>query len=78
MATKPEVFDSAIDVLRRGDALSIDAVARDAGLTKPGPADRLGAYAGHTLLRGTWTLWTSRCWPIRSCAAGSPRGGPSA
>lgn len=25
--------------------------SRDAGLTKPGPADRLRAYAEHTLLR---------------------------
>lgn len=36
MATKLEVLDRAITVLRRGDALTHDAVAREAGLTKPG------------------------------------------
>lgn len=36
MATKPEILDAALAVLRRGDALTIDAVARSAGLTKPG------------------------------------------
>ncbi|WP_372503316.1 TetR/AcrR family transcriptional regulator [Microbacterium paraoxydans] len=34
--TKPELLDSAIAVLRRGENLTIDAVAREAGLTKPG------------------------------------------
>ncbi|MGP6206270.1 TetR/AcrR family transcriptional regulator [Microbacterium sp. F2] len=36
MPTKPELLDSAIAVLRRGENLTIDAVAREAGLTKPG------------------------------------------
>ncbi len=36
MATKPEILDSALDVLRAGDPLTIDAVARVSGLTKPG------------------------------------------
>lgn len=36
MPTEPELLDHAIGVLRRGEALTIDAVARDAGLTKPG------------------------------------------
>ena len=36
MATKPEILDDAIEVLRRGEPFAIDAVAREAGLTKPG------------------------------------------
>ena len=36
MATKPEILDDAIEVLRRGEPFTIDAVAREAGLTKPG------------------------------------------
>ena len=36
MPTKPEILDHAIDVLRRGETLTIDAVAREANLTKPG------------------------------------------
>lgn len=35
MATKPEILDDAIEVLRRGEPFTIDAVAREAGLTKP-------------------------------------------
>ncbi len=36
MPTKPELLDSAISVLQRGEDLTIDAVAREAGLSKPG------------------------------------------
>lgn len=36
MSSKIEILDHAIEVLRRGDALTMDAVAREAGLTKPG------------------------------------------
>ena len=36
MASRLEVLDCAIAVLRRGDTLTHDAVAREAGLTKPG------------------------------------------
>ncbi|MFC5064420.1 TetR/AcrR family transcriptional regulator [Actinomycetospora atypica] len=36
MATRAELLDGAIEVLRRGDALTLDAVARETGLTKPG------------------------------------------
>ncbi|MCT2058407.1 TetR/AcrR family transcriptional regulator [Dietzia cinnamea] len=36
MATKPEILDAALDVLRSGVSLTLDAVAREAGLTKPG------------------------------------------
>lgn len=36
MAKKLEILDSALKVLRLGDALTIDAVAREGGLTKPG------------------------------------------
>lgn len=42
MATKPELLDRAIDVLHRGDALTLDAVAREAGLTKPGLVHHFG------------------------------------
>ncbi|MEU4364970.1 TetR family transcriptional regulator [Promicromonospora sp. NPDC023987] len=36
MATKLEILDAALLVLRQGEPLTIDAVARQAGLTKPG------------------------------------------
>ncbi len=36
MATRNEILDGALDVLRCGDALTLDAVAARAGLTKPG------------------------------------------
>lgn len=36
MTTKPEILDRALDVLRAGDALTLDAVARAVGITKPG------------------------------------------
>lgn len=36
MSYKTEILDHAIQVLRRGEALTIDAVAREVGLTKPG------------------------------------------
>ncbi|MFV0632850.1 TetR/AcrR family transcriptional regulator [Demequina sp.] len=36
MATKPEILDAALNVLRAGEALTLDAVARASGLTKPG------------------------------------------
>lgn len=36
MRSKSEILDHAIDVLRAGDALTLDAVARRAALTKPG------------------------------------------
>ena len=36
MATKLEILDAALEVLRHGDALTLDAAARHAGLTKPG------------------------------------------
>ncbi|KQQ49792.1 TetR/AcrR family transcriptional regulator [Plantibacter sp. Leaf314] len=36
MPSKTEILDHAIEVLRRSEALTIDAVAREAGLTKPG------------------------------------------
>lgn len=36
MPTKPEILDAALEVLRRGEPLTIDAVARESGLTKPG------------------------------------------
>lgn len=34
--TKVEILDAALAALRRGEALTIDAVAHSAGLTKPG------------------------------------------
>jgi AcrR family transcriptional regulator len=36
MRTKTEILDFAIDVLRSGESFSQDAVAKKAGLTKPG------------------------------------------
>ncbi|MCD2440659.1 TetR/AcrR family transcriptional regulator [Agromyces sp. SYSU K20354] len=49
MATKPEILDSALDVLRAGDALTIDAVARVSGLTKPGVVHHFATKEGLTL-----------------------------
>ena len=42
MSTKIELLDHAVEVLRRGDALTLDAVAREAGLTKPGVVHHFG------------------------------------
>ena len=42
MPTKIELLDHAVEVLRRGDALTLDAVAREAGLTKPGVVHHFG------------------------------------
>ena len=36
MTTKPQLLDAALDVLRDGRSLTIDAVAQQAQLTKPG------------------------------------------
>lgn len=36
MSSKAEILDHAVAVLRRGESLTLDAVAREAGLTKPG------------------------------------------
>ena len=36
MTTKPQILDAALDVLRDGRSLTIDAVASEAKLTKPG------------------------------------------
>ncbi|MEZ5112107.1 MAG: TetR family transcriptional regulator [Nocardioidaceae bacterium] len=36
MATKTDILDAARSVLRRGESLTLDSVAREAGLTKPG------------------------------------------
>lgn len=36
MTTKTEILDAARSVLRRGESLTLDAVARETGLTKPG------------------------------------------
>lgn len=40
--TKIGLLDHAVEVLRRGDALTLDAVAREAGLTKPGVVHHFG------------------------------------
>lgn len=42
MPTKIGLLDHAVEVLRRGDALTLDAVAREAGLTKPGVVHHFG------------------------------------
>lgn len=49
MATKPEILDSALDVLRAGEALTIDAVARASGLTKPGIVHHFSTKEGLAL-----------------------------
>lgn len=49
MPTKMELLDYAVEVLRRGDALTIDAVAREAGLTKPGVVHHFGTKEALTL-----------------------------
>lgn len=59
MATKPEILDAALGVLRAGDALTIDAVARQAGLTKPGvvhhfPTKEALTFAVLDHLLGRW------------------------
>lgn len=36
MATKTEILDAALDVIAAGEVLTLDSVARRAGLTKPG------------------------------------------
>jgi len=36
VTTKPMLLDAALAVLRAGETLTIDAVAREAGMTKPG------------------------------------------
>ena len=36
MATKPEILDAALVALRRGGPLTLDSVAQEVGLTKPG------------------------------------------
>lgn len=36
MSSKAEILHHAVSVLRRGESLTLDAVAREAGLTKPG------------------------------------------
>lgn len=49
MVTKDEILDSALDVLRDGDTLTIDAVARAAGLTKPGVVHHFATKEGLAL-----------------------------
>lgn len=49
MPSKQDILASALDVLRTGDALTIDAVARAAGLTKPGVVHHFSTKEGLTL-----------------------------
>lgn len=49
MTTEHEILDAALSVLRRGDALTIDAVARDADLTKPGVVHHFASKKDLTL-----------------------------
>lgn len=49
MLNKTALLDHAIEVLRRGDNLTIDAVAREAGLTKPGVVHHFGTKEGLTV-----------------------------
>lgn len=43
MSSKSEILDHAVAVLRRGEPLTLDAVAREAGLTKPGVVHHFSA-----------------------------------
>ena len=49
MPTKIELLDHAVEVLRRGEGLTIDAVAREAGLTKPGVVHHFGTKEALTV-----------------------------
>lgn len=46
MATRDELLDQAVAVLRRGDVLTLDALAREAGLTKPGVVHHFSTKQG--------------------------------
>lgn len=46
MATQKEVLDHAVAVLRRGDVLTLDSVAREAGMTKAGIVHHVGTKQG--------------------------------
>ena len=49
MPTRPEILDAAIAVLSRSEALTLDAVARETGLTKPGVIHHVGSKEGLTI-----------------------------
>ncbi|MEN5072908.1 TetR family transcriptional regulator [Isoptericola cucumis] len=60
MTTKPEILDAALAALGHGHPLTIDAVARQAGLTKPGvvhhfPTKEVLAVAVVDRLVDRWT-----------------------
>lgn len=46
MATRDEVLDHAVAVLRRGEVLTLDAVAAESGLTKAGVVHHVGTKEG--------------------------------
>lgn len=46
MTTRDELLEHARTILCRGDAVSLDAVAREAGLTKPGVIHHVGSKEG--------------------------------
>ncbi|WGW12003.1 TetR/AcrR family transcriptional regulator [Saxibacter everestensis] len=49
MTSKTNILDAAIKVLRHGQTLTIDSVAREAGLTKPGVVHHFATKATLTL-----------------------------
>lgn len=44
--SKPEIMECAVEILARGEALTLDAVARASGLTKPGVIHHVGSKEG--------------------------------
>lgn len=46
MATAESILDNAVTVLRRGESLTMDSVAREAGLTKPGVVHHFSTKEG--------------------------------
>ncbi|TXJ05743.1 MAG: TetR family transcriptional regulator [Aeromicrobium sp.] len=46
MSSREELFAAAVAVLRRGEPLTLDAVAREGGLSKPGVVHHFGTKGG--------------------------------
>ena len=48
MSSREELLEAAVAVLRRGEPLTLDAVAREGGLSKPGVVHHFGTKDGLT------------------------------
>ena len=73
MPNKIELLDHAVEVLRRGDALTLDAVAREAGVTKPGVVHHFGTKDGlwHETVREAVSWYRDRVFdPVDGSSAG--------